>query len=380
MSTFRLAQTAVLAAAAVLLFSSTAPAQEAVKKKNDADPMIEKGLEWLKRNQAADGHWEAQGGQYPTTMTALAGICMLMEGSTLREGKYSDNLVKAVNWFMARSQPNGLLGNPNNPTESSRYMYGHGFGLLFLSSVYGEEEDGDRRKKLEVMLKKAVEFVGKAQTSKKHTRPDGKQVEIGGWGYVSANEGNNFDEGSVTVTQMQAIRAARNAGIPVPKEILDKATAYLEACTTPRGGIIYNYTGGQGQAGNERAPLTAAAICCSFSAGQYKGELAAKWIKYCKENIPIGKGRLSHDEYQSYYLAQAIYVLGDDRYGVLFPKEPKASWLTWSGYKDAMFDYLKTQQNADGSWTSGYIGPVFSTAVNLTILQLDKAILPIYHK
>ena len=26
-----------------------------------------------------------------------------------------------------------------------------------------------------------------------------------------------------------------------------------------------------------------------------------------------------------------------------------------------MFDYLKGQQNADGSWTSGYIGPVFST-------------------
>jgi len=378
MVSFRLARTATLAAMALALVSATASAQEG-KKKNDADPMIEKGLEWLKRNQAADGHWEAQGGQYPTTMTALAGMCMLMEGSTLREGKYSDNLVKAVNWFMARSQPNGLLGNPNNPTESSRYMYGHGFGLLFLASVYGEEEDGDRRKKLEVMLKKAVEFVGKAQTSKKHRMASGKEVEIGGWGYVSANEGGNFDEGSVTVTQLQAVRAAKNAGIPVAKEIIDKATDYLEACTTSRGGLVYNYTG-SAQAGSERAPITAAAICCSFSAGQYKGELAAKWIKYCKENIPIGKGRLAHDEYQSYYLAQGIYVLGDDRYGKLFPNEAKATWWTWSAYREAMFDYLKNQQNADGSWTSGYIGPVFSTAVNLTILQLEKGVLPIYHK
>ena len=59
---------------------------------------------------------------------------------------------------MKRSQPNGLIGNPNNPTEASRYMYGHGFGLLFLACVYGEEEDGDRRKKLEKILTKAVEF------------------------------------------------------------------------------------------------------------------------------------------------------------------------------------------------------------------------------
>lgn len=342
-------------------------AQEA-KKKIDVDATIEKGLEWLKKNQAPDGHWEAQGGQYPTSMTALAGMAMLMEGSTLKEGKYSDNLVKAVNWFMARSQPNGLLGNPNNPTESARYTYGHGFGLLFLASVYGEEDNGDRRKKLEVLIRKAVEFTGKAQTDK------------GGWGYVSAKDGGNFDEGSTTITQLQAVRAARNAGIPVPKEIIDKATDYLRKCTTPRGGIIYSLAHGSALAGQERPALTAAAIACAFSSGQYNNDDAKKWIKYCKENIPIGKGRLAHDEYQSYYYAQAIYVLGDDRYGDLFPKEPKANWLTWTGYKEAMFEHLKSTQNADGSWSSGYIGPVYSTAVNLTILQLDKGILPIYHR
>jgi hypothetical protein len=366
----RLTRREALAGAAALCVTGRLTAADepaGPKKKLDIEPVIEKGLDWLKRQQAPDGHWEAQGGQYPTTMTALGGMAMLMEGSTLREGKYSDNLVKAVNWFMQRGQPNGMLGNPNNPTESSRYTYGHGFGLLFLACAYGEEEDVDRRKKLEVLLKKAVEFTGKSQTDK------------GGWGYVSAKDGGNFDEGSTTITQLQAIRAAKNAGIPVPKEIIDKATKYLRDCTTPRGGIIYSLAnGGAAAVGQERPPLTAAAVACAFSAGQYNDEYAKKWVKFCKENIPIGKGRLSHDEYQSYYLAQAIYVLGDDRYGEMFPKEPKAQWWTWSGYKDAMFEYLKGQQNADGSWTSGYIGPVFSTAVNLTILQLDKAILPIY--
>ena len=359
----------LLALACLLALPAASSAQEA-KKRADIDATIDRGLEWLRKTQLPDGHWEVQGGQYPTSMTALAGMCLLMEGSTPREGKYADNLLKAVNWFMQRSQANGLLGNPNNATESSRYMYGHGFGLLFLASAYGEEEDAERRKKLEGMLTKAVEFCGKAQTAR------------GGWGYLSAKEGNDFDEGSVTITQLQGLRAARNAGIVVPKTIIDKATKYLRDSTTPKGGVIYSLANGGGHAnGQERPALTAAAVACAFAAGQYQDEYAKKWIKFCKEAIPFGRNRVQHDEYQSYYFAQAVYVLGDDRYGELFPDVPDAkNWLTWSGYKEAMFDHLKGQQNPDGSWSSGYIGPVFSTAVNLTILQLDKAVLPIYHR
>ncbi len=48
----------------------------------------------------------------------------------------------------------------------------------------------------------------------------------------------------MTITALQVLRAAKNAGIPVPKESIDKAVAYLEACTTPDGGIIYSYAGG----------------------------------------------------------------------------------------------------------------------------------------
>src|SRR6516225_2816681 len=51
---------------------------------------VDKGLEWMAKNQNRDGHWEAPGGQYPVTMTALGGMVFLMEGSTIREGKYAD--------------------------------------------------------------------------------------------------------------------------------------------------------------------------------------------------------------------------------------------------------------------------------------------------
>jgi hypothetical protein len=333
---------------------------------------IRKGLEYVAKQQHKDGHWEGNGGSYPTTITGLCGMALLMEGSTLREGKYTENIRKGVDWFLDRSQRNGLLGNPQNGTESARYMYGHGFGLLFLSTVYGEEEDGDRRRKLEDILTRAVDFTGKAQTSR------------GGWGYISAADGGGFDEGSVTITQVQALRAARNAGIVVPKSIIDKAHEYLQKATTERGGVIYSLANGGAFAGSERPPLTAAAIACLFNAGQYNSPLAKKWIKFCQTAIPIdqsGSDSFGHWEYTHYYYAQALYCLGDEGYGRMFPESRPAERLTWSKYREVVFDYIDKHQNkTDGSWTHGYIGTLFTSACYLTILQLDNSTLPIYQR
>jgi hypothetical protein len=330
---------------------------------------VEKGLEWLAKNQNRDGHWEAPGGQYPVTMTALGGMCLLMEGSTIREGKYADKIRRTVEWLTVRAQPNGLIGNPNHPGEAGRYMYGHGFALMFLSCIYGEEEDGDRRRRLEDILTKAVLFSGKAQTNR------------GGWGYVSAADSGGFDEGSVTVTQLQALRAARNAGISVPKEIIDKAHKYLEQATNSQGGVIYSLGGGGG--GDGRPALTSAAITCGFSSGDYSSPLIKKWLKFCQVHVPIGLGggnRFGHDEYTHYYYAQAMYVLGDTKWAELFPDSKEGERLGWTKYKKATFDGIKNSQQADGSWQGGQVGPVFITAVHLSILQLEKGCLPLYQK
>src|SRR4051794_26545755 len=261
----------VVTLVAVALFAPGLRGEDLPPKVQEA---VDRGLKWVAENQSRDGHWDANGNQYPVSMTALCGMSLLMEGSTVREGKYADNLRRAVDWLMDKAQPNGLIGNPNNAMEQQRYMYGHGFGVLFLASVYGEEEDADRRKRLEKILTKAVEFTGRAQTTR------------GGWGYVSAADGSDFDEGSVTITQLQAVRAAKNAGIVVPKSILDKATKYLKDSTTPRGGVIYSLAHGGAALGGERPPLTAAAVACAFSAGEYNSELARKWLEFCASNIP----------------------------------------------------------------------------------------------
>jgi hypothetical protein len=331
---------------------------------------INKGLDWVAKNQHRDGHWEANGGQYPSAMTGLGGMVLLMEGSTLREGKYSEKIRRAVDWLMERSQRNGLLANPHNAVEAGRYMYGHGFATLFLAQVYGEEEDNERRKKLEDILTRAVDFIGKAQSSK------------GGWYYTSAADGHDADEGSVTITQVQALRACKNAGIVVPKSVMDKAMKYLELSTTDNGGVIYSLGQAGGRAMGQGSPaLTAAALACGFNAGEYESNLAKKWVKFCQIHVPIGNiQRFGHDEYTHYYLAQSIYVLGEDRYAKMFPDAREADRLTWSKYRKAMFDHLVRTQSGDGSWTGGYIGPIFSTTAYLTIMQLDNATLPIYQR
>jgi hypothetical protein len=337
---------------------------------------VTKGLEWLAKNQNRAGHWEGTGGQYKPAMTGMAGMALLMEGSTLNSGKYSTNIRRAVDWFVERSQRNGLLVNPNDSQEVGRYMYGHGFGLLFLASVYGEESDSEQRARLEDVLTRAVQFTCKAQSSR------------GGWYYTSRLDGGDMDEGSVAVTQLQALRAARNAGILVPKETIDKAEKYLEVCSIDKGNGMKE-VGYQPGRPAITPGLTSAGICNMFCAGKYDAPIVKQWMKYCQTQIgPIGGGaRRGHDEYTHYYWAQSLYILGEDRFARLFPdlaKNPEC--ITWAKYRKTTFDYLVKAQAGDGSWASGggshwsYIGTVYVTSIYLTIMQLDKGTLPIYQR
>ena len=41
---------------------------------------------------------------------------------------------------------------------------------------------------------------------------------------------------------------------------------------------------------------------------------------------------------------------------------------------------MKLGDKTGVEWTQGYIGPVYTTALNLIILQLDNACLPIYQR
>jgi len=324
----------------------------AASRDPDVARVVARGLEWLATQQSGGGsasglgRWTANDGRYPAAMTAMAGIALLCEGSTTTQGRYSPNIRRAVDYLLSQSQPNGLIGDPN---QDDRYTYGHGFGMLFLSQILGEEEDVDRREELVDVLSRAVVFTGRAQT------------DPGGWGYVSAQDGQGFDEGSTTITQVQGLRGCRNAGIPVPGEIIDKAIGYIRKCTLPDGGVQYNSRGGGG-----RPAITAAAIACLFNAGEYDSEYVPKLQAYCKKNLSnISNRGFGHWHYAHYYYAQVRYREGGK---------------SWEEYRDQVRARLVREANPDGSWSQGYIGPVYTTAINLTILQLENAALPVYER
>lgn len=338
-----------LAAAALslaMLAVTAAPAQASNKRSPDAQRVINQGLEWLVSRQSRLGHWSANEGRFPTAITAMSGIALLAEGSTTTQGKYAPNIRRVVDYLLARSRPNGLIGDP---VHDDRYTYGHGFSMLFLSQVLGEEEDAERRQQIVDVLTRAVRFTGEAQT------------EAGGWGYLSAKDGQNFDEGSTTITQVQGLRGCRNAGIPVPAEIIEKAVKYIRICTTKEGGVQYNSKGG-----GPRVPITAAAVACLFNAGEYDNEYVPRLLDYCKKNLAnLSNSAFGHWHYAHYYYAQVMYREGGP---------------AWDKYREAVTTRLVSEAAPDGSWSQGLMGPVYSTAINLTILQLDNAALPIYQR
>jgi hypothetical protein len=339
--------------AIIALVLATAPCRGAQARNEDPKlhRTIDGGLQWLASQQQKMGQWTAQG-RYPTAMTSLSGMAMLCEGSTTTQGKYAENIRRAVDFVTNRSRPNGLIGD----ADDDRYTYGHGFAMLFLSEVLGEEEDVERRQELIRVLTKAVEFTGNAQTP------------AGGWGYVSSKDGGGFDEGSTTITQVQGLRGCRNAGIPVPTEIIDKAVKYIHGCTMKDGAVQYSSKGGGG-----RPAITAAAIACLYNAGEYDDDYVPRMMDYCRKQLdPSTRDSFGHWHYAHFYYAQVQYREGGE---------------TWEAYRQAVEKRIlseatevKIGDEPAFMWQQGYVGPVYTTALNLIILQLENGYLPIYQR
>lgn len=325
---------------------------------------IDKGLNYLVKTQRADGSWLNSGGygSYPSAMTALAGLALMAGGSTPETGPYSRNVSRAMNYLIrvAKTHKDGLIGGPGS---ESRSMYGHGFSMLFLAQCYGSEINRETGKDLREVLDKAIAVtVGSQSDLGKATN------NAGGWIYTPTSNG---DEGSVTVTQLQALRACRNAGIKVPKSTIDRAVAYLKHCQMADGGICYSAR----SRGSSRPAISAAAIACFYAAGVYdrqtggaglEGQMVEKLVNYVRAQV----GRESsswggHWFYTQFYLAQAWYQRGGK---------------DWKDYYPTVRGKLIGMQSPDGSWNGDNVGTTYGTALATIILQLPYNYLPIYQK
>ena len=307
---------------------------------------VRSGLDFLARTQASNGAWR-EGESYPVAVTSLAGMAFLAHGDTPSRGRYAPQLRATAGFLSKCSTRSGLITGSGQ--ELGRPMHGHGFALLFLSSTYGMV----KKETLRVQMKKVIDN-GVSLTARGQSR-------YGGWTYVPGSG----DEGSVTVTQVQALRAAHNAGFTVPPATIEEAVRYIERCSTPQGGISYSL----GSGGGPRLAISAAAVATLYNAGEYDAPVAERCLEYVwgqfngKSGWSKGGG---HDYYSHLYASQAFYMAGDKYWDEYFP-----------AVRDQL---LKMQAEGEGSWNGDGIGKTYGTAIALIILQLPYKYLPVYQR
>lgn len=304
--------------------------------------LIERSLEYLARRQRPDGSYGS--GQYAgnIAVTSLVGLAFLSSGSTPEEGPYSQHLDQIVEYVLAHTSASGFVIYQEATTHGP--MYDHGFGALFLAEAYGMTQRPDIREK----LKKAVDLIVYTQNHE------------GGWRYLPQKVPEA--DLSVTICQIMALRAARNAGIAVPKSTVERCTEYVKRSQNPDGGFRYMLATNQ-----SGFPRSAAGIVALYSAGIYDGPEIDRGLAYLQQHAPgTQRSQESHYFYGHYYAAQAMYQAGGQE------------WIEW--YKAIRDDLISKSRPSEGSWMSSGVCPEYGTAMALVILQMPNNYLPIFQR
>jgi prenyltransferase beta subunit len=312
---------------------------------------VERGLAWLVSRQNPDGSWNNRVGyklyedyygeeNESIDVTALSCMSLVSNGHVPGRGKYGRNVALGVNWLLSR-----VRDEDGYVTHAGSRMYSHAFATLFLAEIYGMT----RQPEIKSKLKRAVELIVNSQNRE------------GGWRYQPIPVDADL---SVTVSTLQALRAARNVGIVVPLETVRRAANYVQRCATRRG-FSYQSVNEYGMNDTRVSyALTACGVVSMFSAGQYDSREIRDAIRvlpiYRQSLIP---GRL-HYYYGHYYASQAMYLAGGD---------------DWARYYPVVKGEILKMQFADGHWEDD-VGRTYATAMACIILQMPCEYLPIFQK
>lgn len=306
---------------------------------------IDRGLTILAARQNPDGSFGQGSEPYRgnVAICSLAGLAFLAQGSTPNEGKWGRQVESILNYLLDNAEPSGLIIRRMGGRQESRVMYGHGLATLFLAECYGMSEREDLRDKLD----RAVRLILQSQNAE------------GGWRY-DPRPPDRADI-SVTAAQVMALRAAKNAGVHVPKETIDRAVDYVKKCQNADGGFMYRLP--SGESGFARSAMALASLQC---AGIHEGPEVDAAFRYLDRFAPsdVDKSGQGYFFFGHYYAGQAYWLRG----GLIWPR--------WYG---AIRDELLSLQNDDGTWFS-FISVDYATACSLIVLQLPNGYLPIFRK
>jgi hypothetical protein len=329
-----------------------------------AQEAIDRGLRYLSTHQNADGSFGTGGYRGSIAITSLCGLAFMAGGHQPGRGRYGRVVTRALEYVLSQETPHyqgldtpGFLysrsGRMNGP------MYGHGFGTLFLAECYGMVHRPDLRRRLREVLGRAVQLIIRTQNFE------------GGWRYRPVAHDADI---SVTICQIMALRAARNAGFTVPRSVADRCTQYVKDCQAVQGDGGFHYTRQGGPTGFAR---TAAGVVALYSAGVYKDRAVERGLQYLMRRKP-GTARQpqpfffddmqQHYYYGHYYAAQAMWTAGG-RY-----------WREWFPAIREELLHHHDYNRQEGYWNDGRICPHYCTAMALIILQIPNNYLPILQR
>jgi len=303
---------------------------------------IERGLAYLAAHQDEDGTFTSGRDSRNVAVAGLAGMAFMSAGSTPGRGPNGVNVDRCIDYILSNMQESGFITVPS--ASSHGPMYGHGFATLFLAECYGMTMRADLRDK----LTKAVELIVNTQNHE------------GGWRYQPVRREADI---SVTICQIMALRAARNAGLYVPKETIDRCTDYVKKCQNPDGGFMYMLQA----PGLSQFPRSAAGVVALYSAGIYDSPEIKKGLEYLMNFLPQGSdfNRDTHYFYGHYYAVQAMWHAGDD---------------FWTKWYPAIRDALLARQSSDGAWLDSSNSQEYATSMACIILQMPNNYLPIFQR
>jgi hypothetical protein len=311
----------------------------------DVREIYDRGLTYLATTQREDGGW-------PNSMQEGAGtvgmglMVFLASGEDPNFGMYSLHVRRALrNIISGQDAETGYLGQS---------MYHHGFGMLALAEAYGTVDDrnlwpsGKGQRSIGAALELAVRA---AITSQKNN-------SMGGWRYSpDSSDADTSVSGAVLV----GLLAARNAGIEIPDQSIDKAISFYRQMTSPSGQVAYAGLGGFDESLARVSIATLVyAVARRKDLPEYKSTLG-----FLKDRVEgsADQGR-GYEDYTRYYMAQALFQGDVD---------------AWDKWNKLLVRKLKQSQQKDGS-IEGQFGQSTSTAFSLLALALNYKFLPIYER
>jgi len=304
----------------------------------EASKAIDRGLKFLIASQKPDGSWDSNGeGGREIAITSLSMMAFMANANFPGFGKYGKQLDRAKDFLLkkARSRKDGYLGST---------MYEHGLATLALSEIWGMTKNREDDDSIQKALEAAVEVIKRSQNPG------------GGWRYQPKADGG--EDSSVTAMVFIALASARQAGVMVENEVIEKFRKYVKGAKDGKtGGFSYAPNGN----GGTSIACTAGIAYAGQLAGLRGTEVIDGAIRLLKkqENIFNGCG---HYFYCHYYALQAMVQAGDKEYNNWYPK---------------IRDALVAKQLADGSWNKK---EKYGTPMAIIILSTPLRYIPIYQR